>query len=85
MTQKYKIWRFLKSHPWQVFVSSPQAPKLATLWGRPVARIDYPSHRTLAIDRMRVKQVMRILLDCPLMMIRTLFAAPKPDPSANPS
>ena len=81
LTNKYKIWRFLQSHPWQIFVSSVQTPKLGTLWGRPVARIDYASKRTLSIDTMRLKDVLRILLKWPAMMLQVLFFAPKPDHS----
>lgn len=81
---KYKIWCFLQSLPWQVFVSSAQMPKLGTLWGRPVARIDYPSKRTLSIDRMKLKAVMRIVLRCPVLMIRALFFTPKPGRATRP-
>lgn len=80
---KYKIWRFLHSHPWQVFVSSAQTPKLGTLWGRPVARIDYSSNRTLSIDRMKPKNLLRIFLRCPAMMMRALFLLPTPDHPAD--
>ncbi len=84
LLNKYKIWCFLKSHPWQIFVSSVQTPKLGTLWGRPVARIDFPSKKTLSIDRMMFKDVLRISLRSPAMMIRALFFTPKTDHSADP-
>ncbi len=78
------IWCFLHSHPWQIFVTSHQTPKLGTLWGRTVARIDYQSKKTLSIDRMMFKDVLRILVRWPVMMIRALFFTPKPDRSAGP-
>lgn len=84
LSYKYKIWCFLRSHPWQIFVSSHQTPKLGTLWGRPVARIDYQSKKTLSIDRMMLKDLFRILVRWPVMMIRALFFTPKSDHSEDP-
>ena len=84
LSDRYKIFCFLRAHPWRIFVSCPQTPKLATLWRRPVARMDYAAKTTLLIDRLILKDVFRILLRWPGLMMRTLLFTLKMDHSKNP-
>ena len=84
LSDRYKIFRFLSAHPWQIFVSGSQAPKLATLWRRPVARMDYVTKTTLFIDTMILKDIFRILLRWPGLMIRSVLFTQTPYHSKEP-
>jgi len=67
--EKVKILIFLKKKKWDILLSPPVPPKLGTIWGKDVARIDYENNTIIMIDRIDTRFLCRI----PIYFIRYIL------------
>jgi hypothetical protein len=82
LAEKFRIMKFLRTNdPWQVIISPSHPPKMASIWGRFVAKINFDRGAVISIERMRLKDFLRIILDTPVFFIRALFFLPEKDAS----
>lgn len=67
--ERLKILNFLFRTSWNMLITSPPAPKLGTIWGKEVVRVDFETGNILSVQRMVVKEVLRI----PVLTLNNLF------------
>ena len=78
LTHKYRIMKFLKNKPWEVFLSDPLVPKMGLIWGRDVARVDFNTGVTLAsIEGLNLRNLGRIPMNTVFFLIQSLFDLPE--------
>lgn len=79
-SDKIKIMRFLKNiDPWQVMVCPPRPPRMASIWGRDMAKINFDKGSVVSIERVRLKDSFRMVWDTPAFLFRALCFPPKKD------
>jgi GT2 family glycosyltransferase len=69
LLEKVKIISFLKKRKWDLLFSPPVPPKLGTIWGKDVVRIDYENNIAIMIDRIDI----RLLCKVPVCFIRYIL------------
>jgi GT2 family glycosyltransferase len=78
--EKFRILKFLKvKGPWRVILSPICPPRMASIWGRFVAKIDWDKGTVISIERVQFKDVARIFLYTPAFLFRALFFPPEKD------
>lgn len=77
VSDKLRIMRFLKNNgSWRLVISSDYPPRMASIWGRFVAKINFDKGAVISIERMRFKDFLRILFDTPAFLFNALFFPP---------
>ncbi len=60
---KYKIMKFMGTMDWDLLLTSREIPKMGIIMGKPVAKIDFETGKTLStIENMSIKAIARIPL-----------------------
>ena len=74
---KIRIMKFLKNcGPWRIIISPVPPPKMATIWGRFVAKIDPERGTVISIERVRVKDFLWIIFNTPVFLCKSLLFPP---------
>ncbi len=61
--EKYKIMKFMGTRAWDLLLTSRDVPKMGIIMGKPVAKIDFETGKTLSsIENMSIKALCRIPL-----------------------
>jgi hypothetical protein len=82
LPDKFRIMQFLKKcGPWRIIISPAPPPKIASLWGRFVAKIDPDKGTVISIERVWITDFFRIVLETPAFLFKALFSPPKKDNS----
>lgn len=76
LSDKYRIYKFLKDNPWDLLVTSLLVPRIGAIWGKAVARVDFENESTVAIEKMDFRDVCRIPLLTFLYLVRVLVYPP---------
>jgi GT2 family glycosyltransferase len=78
LRDKIRILKFLKNcSPWRMILSPLPPPKMASIWGRFVAKIDLDRGAVISIERVRMKDLLRIIFTTPVFLCKALFFPPK--------
>jgi len=61
LAEKYKIMKFMGTRAWDLLLTSRDVPKMGIIMGKPVARNDFETGKTLStIENMSIKAIARI-------------------------
>jgi len=75
--EKFRIARFLLNRSWTLLITSPMAPKMGTIWGRDVARVNFDNGDIVAIEKMGPKDLCRIPFLALSCLLKVLFFPPR--------
>jgi GT2 family glycosyltransferase len=77
-SEKVRIMRFLGDiGDWRVMLSPLHPLRMASIWGRWMARINFERGEIISIERAHLKETLRIALEMPAFLFKALFFAPK--------
>ena len=74
---KFRIVHFLKKRPWSLLITSTLVPKMGSIWGRDVARVDFQNGEVVAVEKMTPKDLCRLPLSAVSYLIRVLLFPPR--------
>jgi len=61
LAEKYKIMKFMGTRTWDLLLTSRDVPKMGIIMGKPVARNDFETGKTLStVENMSIKAIARI-------------------------
>ncbi|MBN2418119.1 MAG: glycosyltransferase family 2 protein [Deltaproteobacteria bacterium] len=76
---KLNILLFLAKKPWDILVVNPVAPRMATIWFKDVARMDFSSGATITIEKMSLKNLFYIPFQTVFYLVNVLLFPPAKD------
>jgi GT2 family glycosyltransferase len=85
LKDRYRMMKFLKSRSWNLLLCAFTPPKLATVWGRDIARINFDTGRLLAIEKINFRQLCWIPFLAGYYLLRTLLCPSKKGVAGNGS
>lgn len=84
LLEKMAIIRFLhRIGSWKVLVCSATPLRIASIWGRLIAMVDFDKQQSLSIERFRIDNLLRIILETPCYLFKVMFLSVKKDPSVS--
>jgi hypothetical protein len=67
----------MKKTPWTLLITSTLVPRMGSIWGRDVARVDFQDGKTVAIEKMMPKDLYRLPASAVLYLVRVLLFPPR--------
>jgi hypothetical protein len=76
--------KFLKNNDSrQVVITSVNPPRVVSIWGEFVAKINFEKGAVISIERMRCKDFLRIIFYTPFFLFKALFFPPEKEKLEN--
>lgn len=68
--EQFRMLNFLRIQQWDLVVTSKPVPRMATIWGKPVACLDSHNQKIMAIEKISIQHMMRIPMITMDFMVR---------------
>lgn len=77
--ERLRIVRFLRNRSWDVLLTPPLTPRIGAIWGKDVARVDFARGSTIAIEKLKLRDLCRITIMALYYVLRVFLFLPKKD------
>ena len=78
---RFKILALFGNRSWNILITCVPVPKMGSIWGRDIARVDLDKGITIAIEKMRFRDLFRIPFLASAYLFRVLVCPPGKDPA----
>ena len=80
LPDRFRMLKFLYQSRWTVFLASVLTPKIGSIWGKKIIRIDFKSGHLISTGRLQVKMLLQIQRLALLCRTKALFSPPSKRP-----